>query len=127
MSQSFPTLEQAYKELFNDLNAYARKHLIRKDESIDAIHEAFEKLLSSAHKGPQKDVKRNKLFKETFRACKRRNKAITEQQLYIDTQSYAGLAQREVLGPVNKHHTSDKAFDLSGELGYDDYRNFGDA
>lgn len=127
MKHIFPTLDQAYKELFNDLNYYAKKHLLRKDESIDAVHEAFEKTLANSLHTGIAEIKRNKLFKETFKACKRLNKSHTQEEWYVKTEAYTRLAKYQALGNANKHPTSDKSFDISGELGYDDYSNTRDA
>lgn len=67
-------LETAYNKHVNQLVAYARGKIVRKDEALDAVHEAFEKLLEYKQKNPDSKISLFLLYKKVLHACIMRNK-----------------------------------------------------
>ena len=73
-NKSYETLDEAYIALFTRLVRYATSHLSRSDQSVDAVHGAFEKALEYINKKPGAKISEFILYRETMRACRRLNK-----------------------------------------------------
>ena len=78
--KKFDTVSEAYasKELMGEMIGYASKHIYRKDQALDVVHDAFAKALDYETRKPGKNVKVFYLFRELARACRRFNKSSKE-------------------------------------------------
>jgi DNA-directed RNA polymerase specialized sigma24 family protein len=74
----YDSIEKAYTDLVMPLSRYAAQHLYRKDEAIDAVHDAFTKAAEYVSKNKERRISRYVLYRETIRACRRRNKKSVE-------------------------------------------------
>jgi hypothetical protein len=71
---NYSSVDEMYKKLFSELNNYARKNLIDKDNSIDAVHEGFIKVLEWKSKHPDGMLNPDIIYKKVQRACRRINR-----------------------------------------------------
>jgi len=78
----FKSIDEAYTKLFPKLCSLARQRLVNPNQAIDAVHDAFTKLLEYREKKGTIKINVFILAKELTRACKRYNK-----QLYIETNA----------------------------------------
>jgi hypothetical protein len=74
MKNYYETIEEAYRDLVGPLSRYASSHLHKPDECIDAVHDAFTKTVEYARKHTDRRISKYVLYRETIRACRRRNK-----------------------------------------------------
>lgn len=65
--------DKAYAAMLGPLANFASRHLARKDEKYDVVHEVFSKLLKYREKKPKSKISVFLLFRETIRECRRRN------------------------------------------------------
>lgn len=73
-TKGFDTFEEAYKYLVMPLTRIASTRLFNSDFAIDAVHDAFAKLVDYTVKHPGKRISTFLLTRETIRACRRLNK-----------------------------------------------------
>lgn len=67
--------DKAYEAMLGPLASFASRHLARKDEKFDVVHEVFRKLLKYREKKPKSKISVFLLYRETIRECRRRNQA----------------------------------------------------
>src|SRR5579859_318944 len=72
--KTYTSIDEAYRDLFPELVRYARRHLIRDVYAEDCVHDAFEKLLVYRVANPETKIDRFIMYKETMRACRRKNR-----------------------------------------------------
>jgi DNA-directed RNA polymerase specialized sigma24 family protein len=87
MKKHYDTIEEAYKEAFEPLLTYAKRHLYNKDEAIDCVHDAFEKWMVFANNSKKAEtISVYLLYREVMRACRRRNKRASIEVLSNDRE-----------------------------------------
>lgn len=78
MIKKYDNIEDAYKDQFEVLKNLANRHLYRKEDAIDVVHNAFTKALEyvAKHKDKMPPVRISSyiLYREVLIGCRRLNK-----------------------------------------------------
>ena len=73
-TSSYVSFEEAYKELVVPLSHVTSTRLFNPDFAIDAVQDAFTKVVEYLKKNPGKRISKFLLTREAIRACRRLNK-----------------------------------------------------
>lgn len=74
MQKAYSNADEAYRDGITQLINFASQHLVRKDEAIDAVHDAFAKFIKYQFRRKTTKVQTYILKREIMRSCKKRNR-----------------------------------------------------
>ncbi len=70
----YKDVDDAYRKLFPELANYASRMLANKDQSIDAVHDAFDKVIQWQARNPQGNISHKQIYRLVLRACRKINR-----------------------------------------------------
>lgn len=95
----YKDVDDAYRRLFSRLELYARINLIEKDNSIDAVNDAFVKVLEWEKRNPGGHISRLVIFRKVLQACRSMNRR--QRMVSIHDPAFSAYFRTEINGQKN--------------------------